>query len=300
MLIMNDFYVYITFDIDQDFDPDSKDYYNRSGADFSSFGEKFSLIIDKLNNIPFSVFIRADHQIKSIYGSYDHLLKNNPILIRKIIQSNGELNWHIHIYEETNGKWMQIKNEQKIVDSFLEDYHEVSRIDELNSHIVRIGECLMNNSLMEAISNCGIKIDSTALPGRKRNDKDKYFDWELTKDNLYNPSKSDYRVGGNDAYSLVEVPMSTILMKTSYDIHAIKRYFNLSFKTDILFQNFDKFVKNNNSLISITHPFEVLSKGTHGLISYDISTFEKNLNILKDRIDKSGKNVVFRRISEIL
>ena len=56
----------------------------------------------------------------------------------------------------------------------------------------------------------------------------------------------------------------------------------------------------NNSLISITHPFEVLSKGTHGLISYDISTFEKNLNILKDRIDKSGKNVVFRRISEIL
>lgn len=297
---MVDFNVYLTFDIDQDFNPNSNDYYNRSKADFSSFESSFSILIDKLDNLPFSVFIRADNQINSLYGSYDHLLANNPNLIKKINQSNGELNWHIHLYENLNHEWIQVEDEKKQVILFLNDYNEVKKIKNLNSSIVRIGECVMTNQLMHAIDKSGIKIDSTALPGRRRFDENKTFDWELTRNEIYHPSKLDYRVTGKNNYSVVEVPMSTIFMRADYDLAPLKRYFNLSFKTEVLFENFKDYVRKNNELITITHPFEVLSDGSHGLISYDLNVFLKNIQVLKKQVEQMGKKVVFKKISNII
>lgn len=297
---MNEFYIYITFDIDQDFDPKSKNYYNRSKAKFNFFDKNFSKLIDKLDNIPFSVFIRSDYQIKTIYGSYDYLFEKNSDVIEEINQSNGEINWHIHLYEQVGEKWLQIKDEQQIVESFLKDYAEVRKIKGLNSHIVRIGECVMTDALMNTIDKSGITIDSTALPGRKRNDAEKSFDWEITTNEIYHPSKLDYRKASDTNYSLIEVPMSTLMMKTHYDNQPIKRYFNLAFKTEILFQSFDEYITNNNTLVTVTHPFEVLAEGNHGLVSYDLSVFEKNLKLLRTKVAANGKKAIFKKISKIL
>lgn len=297
---MQEFNIYLTFDIDQDFNPNSRDYYNRSKADFSSFERNFSLLIEKLGNLPFSVFIRADKQIKSLYGSYDYLLINNPQLIDLIIKANGEINWHIHLYELINNEWAQIKDDQKLISTFLDDYLEVQKIEKINSNIIRIGECVMSNSLMNTINQLGIKIDSTALPRRKRIDEDKDFDWELTKNNIYHPSKDDYRTSGEDQYSVLEVPMSTLPMQAIYDKVPLYRYFNLSFKTEVLFENFREYVMSHNELITITHPFEVLSDGSHGLISYDLNVFIKNIQLLKEQVEQMGKKVVFKKISNII
>ena len=76
----------------------------------------------------------------------------------------------------------------------------MKKIDLINSQVVRIGECVMNNKLMNAISRSRIKIDSSALPGRKRNDQQKFFDWETTTNDFYYVSKTDYRTSSNDNY----------------------------------------------------------------------------------------------------
>lgn len=296
---MKDFRIYLTFDIDQDFNPKSNDYYNRSKGNFSSFGDGFSMLIDKLCNFPFSVFLRSDFQIKTIYGSYDYLLANNPKLIDKIIRLNGEINWHIHLYQQNGSNWRQINETDEMCERFITDFESVKKISEINSKIVRIGECVMNNKLMSCIDNQGILIDSTALPGRIRKDNEKSFDWSLTTNNFYHPSKKDYRLKSDDNYNLLEVPMSTIITKTDYDKEPLKRYFNLAFKTNILFQNFESYVMNNDHLVVITHPFEVISKGHHGLISYDINTFENNISLLKEKVLLYNKYPVFGKISAI-
>ena len=255
---MKEFNVYLTFDIDQDFAPNSVDYYNRSKADFSIYKNKFTTLIDTLEGLPFSVFLRSDYQIKKLYGSYEYLIENNLGLVNKINNCGGEINWHIHLYKKLKNQWKQILDEDEIYDRFIEDFTNVKKIDLINSQVVRIGECVMNNKLMNAISRSRIKIDSSALPGRKRNDQQKFFDWETTTNDFYYVSKTDYRTSSNDNYDIKEIPLTTIPMKAAYDNSPIKRYFNLSFKTEILFENLESYIKNNNNLVSITHPFEVL------------------------------------------
>lgn len=296
---MEDFYIYLTFDIDQDFNPGSDDYYNRTTAKFDSFGDGFQRIIDMLDGKDFSVFLRSDRQINETYGSYHYLINNNQKLIDNINCSNGEINWHAHLYKCVNEQWLQIKNKQELVDAFLVDYDTVKNIDEINSNIIRIGECVMNNLLMKAMDDVGIRIDSTALPGRKRDDQEKFFDWEITTNNIYNPSMQDYRTNASEHYALAEIPMSTLSMKASYDQSPIRRYFNLAFYSNILFQNFAAFVQQHNSIVTITHPFEVLAPGSHGLLSYNLNVFGQNIQLLDDQVRAYGKNPVFRKISQV-
>lgn len=296
---MEKFNIYLTFDIDQDFDPNSADYYNRSAAKFDSFGSGFQKIIDILDGKAFSVFVRSDYQISKVYGDYGHLIKSNPTLINSIKQHNGEINWHIHLYKERGDEWVPV-SEDDLVESFNRDLLNVKRIPEINWHFIRIGECVMTNSLMGAINNAGILVDSTALPGRVRNDAEKKLDWEITGNKPYHPSFEDYRTTGNPSMNVLEVPMVTIPMKASYDKEPISRYVNLSFKTEVLFQNMAEYVRNNDSLLSITHPFEVLSLGQHGLIAYDIEVFKRNIQELDATVRKCGKEPVFKHVSELL
>ena len=296
---MEKFNIYLTFDIDQDFDPNSADYYNRSAAKFDSFGAGFQRIIDVLDGKAFSVFVRSDYQISKVYGDYGHLIKSNPTLIKSIKSHNGELNWHIHLYTEKGNDWVPV-GEDELVNSFNRDLENVKAIPEINWRIIRIGECVMTNPLMQAINKACILVDSTALPGRVRNDAEKKLDWGITENKPYHPSFDDYRTQGEPAMNVLEFPMVTIPMKASYDKEPISRYVNLSFKTEVLFQNMADYVRNNDSLLSITHPFEVLSPGQHGLIAYDMEVFKKNIQELVAVVRECGKEPVFKHVSEVL
>lgn len=295
----NIFSIYLTFDIDQDFNPNSSDYYNRSAARFDTFYSGFQRIINILSGKPFSVFIRSDYQISQLYGSYDYLIKSPSGVIKQIVNNDGELDWHIHLYEKKNDEWQPVSQNNLAV-SFLNDLENVRRIPEINWRIVRIGEGVMTNDLMQAINQSGILIDSTAIASRKRNDAEKSFDWSVTSNNSYYPSATDYRRDGDHHLKVKEVPMSTILMKAPYDEKPLLRYFNLAFKTDILFQNFFSYVEMHDSLVTITHPFEVISNGSHGLIAYDFNTFCSNIEELIKRVKACGKTPVFKKMSDLL
>ena len=93
--------------------------------------------------------------------------------------------------------------------------------------------------------------------------------------------------------------MTTIPMKTDYDQIPIRRYFNLAFNSEILFQNMLEYIENNSELVTITHPFEIVSHGKHQLISYNSKTFENNLVKLIELVNSRGKTIVFEKISDI-
>ena len=297
---METFTIYHTFDIDQDFDPLSDDYYNRDQAHFGGFEEAMPQIITLLEDKPFSVFLRADHQIKKMYGDYGYLIRRYPNVVKNIVENDGEINWHIHLYEQEDGSWQQIKDLDRLYQRFEEDFTTVKEIEEINTDIVRIGECVMDDGLMKLMNRLSIKIDSTALPQRQRDDQEKSFDWSSTKNSLYHPSKRDYRQGGTSHYALLEVPMTTIKMQASYDAEAYYRYINLSFKSDVLFQSMAPFIRDNDALVTITHPFEILKKGVHPLISYDIDTLKENIQRLDQLVRNCGKIPVYKKISDLL
>lgn len=300
LIDVKNFDIYLTFDIDQDFNQGSEDFYNRTKAEFKSFGLGFIRLIEELNHLPFSVFLRSDFQIKTLYGAYDYLISNTPEISDRIHGSNGEINWHIHIYEPIGNEWQLVRDENRLLDSFNEDFSHVKKIKEINHQIVRIGECVMSNKLMRTLNDSGIRIDSTALPGRRRDDKEKFFDWESTSNAVYHPSHDDYRVPNDLAYKILEVPMTTINTKAVYDKAPLKRYFNLSFKTDALFYGMDDYIAENDHLVVITHPYEVLADGKHGLISYDIEVFKENVARLIQSVRKKGKIPIFKKISDFL
>lgn len=297
---MEKFYVFLTFDIDQDFAINSDKYYSRSKINFKGLEKGLPKIMKEIKGLPFSVFVRADRQIKEMFGKYNYLIANYSDIFREVLGNQGEINWHIHLYHKKGNEWLQIKDNEKIINCFNKDYNQIKEIPEINSDIVRIGECVMTDGLMSTLNENNIKIDSSALPGRKRKDKEKFFNWEDTGNQFYFPSRSNYQLEGENSYDLLEVPLTTINIKAEYDKISYRRYINLAFKTDYLFQNLKEFIKKNNYLITITHPYEILNEGTHGLISYDFKTFKKNLWLLKESIIKANKKPVFMKIGDIL
>mgnify|MGYP000855222017 CR=1 FL=1 len=293
-----EFYIFITFDVDQDFSLNNNNYDNREYVEFEGYKEGLPLVIDELHGKSFSVFMRADSQINDIYGSYSYLLDGFDIP-DYIVNNNGEINWHTHLYDNSDKVYSPVYDFKRTVELFERDYENVKNIININSKILRIGECYMNNELMASISRFGVLIDSTALPGRKRDDKDRQFDWGRTGNRFYYPSVFDYQLPGEPSYNILEVPMTTIKMKTNYDNKYYFRYFNLAFKTDVLFENLPEYIRNNDHLITITHPYEVLSKGDHGLISYNIKVFKDNLCRLIEMVEKNNKTPIFKKIGDL-
>ncbi|WP_346353532.1 hypothetical protein [Azotosporobacter soli] len=291
--------MFLTFDVDQDFSIGADDYYNKSKPIFKGMQEGMPRIMEKLQGTPFSVFLRADYQIQQLYGRYAYVAEKHEDVIDDIKRTGGEINWHIHTYERMGAEWGQIIDENKLVERFEEDYENVRMLENIDANVVRVGECVMNNLLMGKMTQLGVKLDSSALPGRRRFDEAKTFDWSRTTNQMYNPSKTDYQVTDNIHFDLLEVPMTTVQMKASYDEKPIQRYFNMAFHTDILFQEMDNYIANNQYLVTITHPYEILNEGSHSLIGYSIDTFAKNLSELVQRIQLAGKRPIFKRIGDL-
>ena len=93
-----------------------------------------------------------------------------------------------------------------------------------------------------------------------RNDEEKLLDWRGTPNRPYYPSKENYRVEGCNNYDFREFPLNTINTKVSYDKEEILRYVNLSFNEGVIKSGLSKFFEKQDTLISITHPHEILPK----------------------------------------
>ena len=162
--------------------------------------------------------------------------------------------------------------------------------------------CTSNNSIMSCLPKVGIKVDSSAIPSRKRQDNIA-FDWIGTPTHPYFPDVCDYRKEGNIENAnkkILEVPLSTILTRTSYDNEPKKRYLDFSFQNRIIQSQIENLVQKNDLIVGIIHSWLLMENSIHEeLISYDIMDFIKNISSLLQACDKAGKKIRCVTLSEL-
>lgn len=289
-------------------DTDDDGYDRRSstpGAELSWTGvEKgIPMMIESLSDhrdsigstVKFTWFVRCDAQLKQLYGDEAYLFKLYENLWAERSRAGDEIAWHPHLYDHDVSL---MNNEAGLLMLLKNSFNALDR-NKNNIRSSRLGRSICSNSLIAALNELGIKTDSTAMPGKKKQDEYNKIDWINTPKLPFKPSKNDFRVPGAGQDGLVEVPMSMISTQASYDKAPIQRYINLTFKNELIDGVLRSFVRENDLLVSIMHPSEVVIKNDHPLLSFDINDVRKNIDAIKDECSRAGKALRFITINDV-
>ena len=161
----------------------------------------------------------------------------------------------------------------------------------------------MSNAVMKCLAELGLKIDSTAIPHRFRRDKLKMIDWRGTPQTPYYPAPTNYRIFDEKrSIGILEVPMTTVRTRVSYDSKPRWRYVNLSYYNHVLATGLREHIRKYDVLVTVVHPFEVLpemGKTWHPLISFDEKEVEKNLRFIISECKNVGKKSKFIRLKDV-
>jgi hypothetical protein len=165
--------------------------------------------------------IRADEQIRHIYGNYNWVLSEFRQTLSDLETSGDEIGWHPHLYKfDPRYKiWFQELNDTAWQCDMLETaFNSFDRIFPGRPVSVRTGWVYHNNETMKKLDELGVKVDFSAVPGLKTLSKNnaKYpyniYDWYITPKRPYHPSETDYRRAikeGESELSILEVPNFT-------------------------------------------------------------------------------------------
>lgn len=245
-------------------------------------------------------FVRCDDQIESITGSPSYLFERYVSLWQSRQRLGDEIAFHPHLYRENSGSWLQ-DNDPQSLNAHVHRSYSAMRSAGFCSKTSRIGEAFSNNAVVNALEECGIEIDSTAMPGRVRLDAQRSLDWSGTPTRRYHPAVNDYRVPGDPCRKLLEVPMSMLWTKTHYDQKPLLRYLDLSFHPRVLRDGISNLIMNSETVVTVTHPSTVLnSNSSHGLIAFSADAFAENLDLLLSECSVQNKSIRFITLSQIV
>ncbi len=251
--------------------------------------------------LPWTAFVRADDQVRDTHGSSGAILER----ARDLLADRGvEIGWHPHLYSRQGDEYAPIRDEQAAVSQLDRVHDEICRkAAPLRS--VRLGEAWHSPRTMLRLAELGYRVDSTALPGRKRRDAQLEFDWEPTPNQPYHPAASDPRVpgSGQDRLPILEVPMTTCAMRTDYDRGAVRRYLSLSFHERYFVAGLDDFDAQIESareatLVTIFHTGELLDLGPTPLLDRGWDAWRRNLDRLIATLDSRGHALSFQLLRE--
>jgi hypothetical protein len=235
-------------------------------------------------------FVRADEQIQAMHGRCDFLLAEYRHLWESM--ADDEIGWHPHLYsfKRETGKW----SEDSEADRQAERIFTGALKGSYDFKSVRIGETLCNNSLMNRLSEFGMSVDSTALPGRRN--------WESTPNHPFHPSKEDHKapcIIRSEELPILEVPMTTMLIRAPYDKGPFLRYVNLSFKSDLFREGLEFLLTSSRGqtdtffLVTVTHPDEVDSRGrSHQLYSFSMDDVRENIETILGNTESAGHELI--------
>lgn len=258
---------------------------------------------------PVTWFVRADNQLRELYGSAGYLHLEHGNLWRDFAATGDEIAWHPHLYrlDEREGVYLLDGNEERCAAKLRQIHAELDE-QGLRFQSVRIGEAFHGNALMHTLNGLGLKIDSTAIPGVRRTDETRQFDWSPTPNEPYYPSPDDYRVPGpvGRQLSLLEVPLTTIPVRADYDSAPRRRYINLAYHHSLFKAGFGSYLETETrerdqlTITMILHPEEVLGiAGAHPLYSFSLHEAQLNLTYLLDTLQTSGIQPRFSRMIDL-
>lgn len=245
-------------------------------------------------------FVRVDDQLASTYGSPAYLLDHYGDMWGSYRKEGDEIAWHPHLYRRNKDGWELEMDREQLHRQMERAYQCMSDLG-YKPHSSRIGESYVSLDLMMKLEELGLSCDSTAMPGRKRQDAFRTLDWEPTPQTPYYPSRSDYRVPGEDHFNVLELPMSMVISRTGYDSRPLKRYVDLSFRNEVIGKGIQEYVKDARLLITVTHPAGVLSgiyDGEHGLVGFSMDNFRVNVKTIIEACESAGRAFEFVTINQ--
>lgn len=254
--------------------------------------------------MPFTFFVRCDNQICDLYGSPLAIYEQHQKLWDDMRSAGNEFGWHPHLYRSERSCYVPIRSPREGVEILWTTWEAVRTLS-FQVQCVRLGEAWHSSETMRALDEMKLRIDSTAVPGRRRCDEARSFDWESTPNRPYHPKANDYRVPGSGELEILEVPMTTASIKTSYDNVPLRRYLNFAYHEDL----FQEWLRNYlcsvastelNHLVIICHPDEFLERPSNPLYSYDFESFRMNLQHLQDVLLTVEQPFRFCVLSDVL
>ncbi len=263
--------------------------------------DDFIIAVDLLNNIincsdyKFTWYLRLDKQIKHQYSNADYIFRRYARHIDILKLQGHEIAWHPHSYRKNNGSWLQNTDTSEVLDE-LKQLIPLAKSHELTS--VRMGWGFHTNDTMRLLADSGFITDSSAIPRPQYKWEETYKDWTISPNIPYYPSFSDYRIPGTTALQLLEIPMSVTHVKAPYDSEKVLRYLNPAYHSSLFMGPLKEWLSQYSHLITVTHPYELEGNRSHGLLSFDILEFEKNLHTIQDVVALKGNVVNFLTISE--
>jgi hypothetical protein len=224
-------------------------------------------------------FVRADDQIAALYGDPFALHQRHAPVLAALRDAGHEIGWHPHSYSKQAGKWVQNTADEAVADE-LRRLAPPARA--LGLDVVRTGWGHHTNRTMRVIAEAGFKADSSAMPRPRYAFEQSVKDWTTTPATPYYPSIADYRVPGQPALPVLEVPISMGVVRAPYDQGDVVRYLNLAFHEAALAPALAAWCRAHDYVVTITHPYELVpSPARHGLIAFDVETFERNVTQLE-------------------
>lgn len=170
--------------------------------------EHLSAIRDSAGKSPVVTWcLRADHQIREYTGAYDYVLREFGEQVRSLESSGDELGWHPHFWrrDDSTGLWYQELADVDWQVEMLKAAHQAySTMHPSGTHSVRMGWIYHNNRTMHTLDALGVRVELSASPGLRlmpRNPSvrgQNYFDWSISPDSPYHPSRVDYRRPASD------------------------------------------------------------------------------------------------------
>jgi peptidoglycan/xylan/chitin deacetylase (PgdA/CDA1 family) len=233
--------------------------------------------------VPATWFVRADNQLAEVYGDAAWLLAERAALWGDLRGAGHDLGWHPHIVRRENGAFVPETDDVRCAEA-LRGVHASLAAGGFTFTASRIGEAFHGNESMRTLAELGLAVDSTAIPGRRRADAARRFDWSGTPNGPYRPSAADYRVPGEPALDIVEVPMTAAPVQAPYDERPLPRYLNLAYRAEI-FRDAVTRLGEVAVIVTILHPEEARVGAEHPLYAHDLRAVAENVDFLLCRGD---------------
>jgi hypothetical protein len=184
---------------------------------------------------------------------------------------------------------------------------EIARLwDELSESSFRAvsfrnGEGWHNARTFAAVEGLGFAWDSTAIPGRT-GITDHPMNWAGTPNHPYYPDPDDIRRSGGPR-RVLEIPMNTWHLKTSYDLEPCLRYMNPAVHKELFMSALKALRIDSRTGLQIwtfiLHPGEVLaSRGSDQLYARSAAAVCHNLAAFAESVGIMGHGVEFVTISK--
>jgi hypothetical protein len=299
----------ISLTIDADPDGLSGPCVNRAASQWDGLAAAFSLPdilavshAGALHAVPVTWFVRADDQIGEFFGCLEYLLHRFARPWEQMRQIGHELGWHPHLYtRQPDGEYCLA--EGHAAREQLERNFDAVVSAGLDSAVFRNGEGWHSALTYETVERLGFAIDSTAIPGRFSGGGHP-LDWRGAPSQPYYP-RFDNLCASGPRRPLLEIPMSTWMVRAPYDTAPRLRYLNPAVHEAIFDGSLEGWQAQPESrdlyvLVLIAHPddFCPLSGPDH-LYGRDPRVLVRNLEALVGHIVSAGHKAEFMTLTRV-